>query len=93
MKNVLSRNKFRIITSAAAFAVSLTVKMLIDHGYEKSTGDDPPKNPDDVNYHIGEVLLYASATALAGAATKVLIRHFMTQKWIKEGGKVPKNLA
>lgn len=92
MGNLLSKNKFKIITGVLALGAAAATKKIIDNRYEHTTGDEPPKNPEDENYNLIDVLIYTSATAVIGAVISVLIRDLVTRQWKNMDGELPTEL-
>ena len=92
MSKFLSENKFEIITAVIALGAATAAKKFVDKQYERSTGDEPPKNPEDKNYNLLDVLLYTSATAVLGAVVSVIAREIVTNRWKKVDGELPKEL-
>lgn len=93
MSNFLSKNKFKIVSALIAVGAAAVAKKMVDKQYEKSTGAEPPKNPEDENYNMVDVLIYTSATALLGAAVQVLARDLMTRQWKNMDGELPEELS
>ncbi len=93
MSNLLSKNKFKIITAIAALGAAKLAKVLVDKQYERSTGDAPPKNPENENHKLLNVLIYTSATAVVGAVVGVLAREIVTTQWKKVDGELPDELS
>ncbi len=92
MSNFLSENKFRIITAVVALGAATLAKKLVDNQFERATGDEPPKNPEDKNYKLWDVLLYTSATAVVGAVASVIAREIVTKQWTNADGELPEEL-
>jgi hypothetical protein len=59
-----------ILLPIAAIGATLLVRKIMDKGYEKVTGHEPPK-ASDPDQRTGKILLYAVATAAAVAVVNV----------------------
>lgn len=92
MNNILSKNKFKIVTAVLALGAAAAAKKFIDSRYEHKTGDEPPNNPEDENYNLMDVLIYTSATALIGSVISVLVRDLVTRQWRNMDGELPNEL-
>lgn len=92
MSNLLSKNKFKIVTAVLALGAAAAAKKFVNSRYEHQTGDEPPLNPEDENYNLVDVLIYTSATALIGSVVSVLVRDLVTRQWKNLDGEVPDKL-
>lgn len=92
MANNLNKKYYLISATAATFAVSRLVKMLIKKGYKNHTGKQPPENPEAKNASLKEVLLFSFATALVGATAKIIARKYLAKAWQSQGGELPAHL-
>lgn len=63
-----------VLIAGGTFLGARLVKKGLEELWQKRTGKEVPKNPNDDNYSLKEVLAWAIATGIISSVTKVFLR-------------------
>lgn len=65
-------NAWTVVRLAAMLAAGFLVERIVTTGWQAASGHQPPTDPEDIDSHAGEVVLYAVLSGALIALARVL---------------------
>ncbi|MFD0536312.1 DUF4235 domain-containing protein [Actinomadura luteofluorescens] len=83
---------WRVMASAAAFAGGFVAKKVITLAWKKSTGKEPPTNPESPDVALAEAIGWAVVMGVGMEVSRLLATRVAAHQWAKGTGQLPQNL-
>lgn len=84
-------NAWNIIRLAAMLAAGFAVERVVTAGWKAASGHQPPTDPEDIDTHTGEVILYAVLSGALIAVARVIAIRGAAKAYTKySSGPIPK---
>jgi hypothetical protein len=81
--------RYKVVSTGALLLAGLITHKVLDIGWKAVTGNEPPKDPDDVGVKMWEVITFAAVSgALVGLTRQLALRG--AAKWY--GGPAAKEI-
>jgi uncharacterized protein DUF4235 len=78
---------WRVVAGASAFAGGLAARKAITYAWKKSTGKEPPTNPESPDVALAEALGWAIVMGVGMEVARLLASRAAAQQWAKATGK------
>ncbi|GAA4378443.1 MULTISPECIES: DUF4235 domain-containing protein [Actinomadura] len=83
---------WRVMAGAAAFAGGFVAKKVITLAWKKSTGKEPPTNPESPDVALAEAIGWAVVMGVGMEVARLLATRAAAHQWAKGTGQLPQNL-
>ncbi|MCP9949252.1 MULTISPECIES: DUF4235 domain-containing protein [Actinomadura] len=83
---------WRVMAGAAAFAGGFVAKKVITLAWKKSTGKEPPTNPESPDVALTEALGWAVVMGVGMEIARLLATRAAARQWAKGTGELPSHL-
>ncbi|MFC5181522.1 DUF4235 domain-containing protein [Actinomadura harenae] len=83
---------WRVLAGAAAFAGGFAAKKAITMAWKKSTGKEPPANPESPEVALSEALTWAVVMGVGVEVARLLATRAAAKHWSKGTGELPAQL-
>lgn len=83
---------WRVMAGAAAFAGGFVAKKAITLVWKKSTGKEPPTNPESPEVALTEAIGWAVVMGVGMELARLLATRAAARQWAKGTGELPSNL-
>ncbi|TDB82946.1 DUF4235 domain-containing protein [Actinomadura sp. KC216] len=83
---------WRVMAGAAAFAGGFVAKKVITMAWKKSTGKEPPTNPESPEVALTEAIGWAVVMGVGMELARLLATRAAAKQWAKGTGELPSNL-
>ncbi|MFI0407769.1 DUF4235 domain-containing protein [Actinomadura sp. 3N508] len=83
---------WRVMAGAAAFAGGFVAKKVITLAWKKSTGKEPPTNPESPEVALTEAIGWAVVMGVGMELARLLATRAAAKQWAKGTGELPSNL-
>ncbi|WUI02004.1 DUF4235 domain-containing protein [Spirillospora sp. NBC_00431] len=83
---------WRLMAGAAAFAGGFVAKKAITLAWKKSTGKEPPTNPESPEVALTEAIGWAVVMGVGMELARLLATRAAARQWAKGTGELPSNL-
>ncbi|RKS68780.1 uncharacterized protein DUF4235 [Actinomadura pelletieri DSM 43383] len=83
---------WRVMAGAAAFAGGFVAKKAITLAWKKSTGKEPPTNPESPEVALTEAIGWAVVMGVGMELARLLATRAAARQWAKGTGELPSNL-
>ncbi|GAA2308993.1 DUF4235 domain-containing protein [Actinomadura sp. NPDC048955] len=83
---------WRVMAGAAAFAGGFVAKKVITLAWKKSTGKEPPTNPESPDVALAEAIGWAVVMGVGMEVSRLLATRVAAHQWAKGTGQLPQNL-
>ncbi|TMR06486.1 DUF4235 domain-containing protein [Actinomadura soli] len=83
---------WRVMAGAAAFAGGFVAKKAITLAWKKSTGKEPPTNPESPEVALTEAIGWAVVMGVGMELARLLATRAAARQWAKGTGELPANL-
>ncbi|MFI0371084.1 DUF4235 domain-containing protein [Actinomadura sp. 1N219] len=83
---------WRVMAGAAAFAGGFVAKKAITLAWKKSTGKEPPTNPESPEVALTEAIGWAVVMGVGMELARLLATRAAAKQWAKGTGQLPSNL-
>ncbi|TDD36976.1 DUF4235 domain-containing protein [Actinomadura sp. KC06] len=83
---------WRVMAGAAAFAGGFVAKKAITMAWKKSTGKEPPTNPESPEVALTEAIGWAVVMGVGMELARLLATRAAARQWAKGTGELPSNL-
>lgn len=83
---------WRVIAGAAAFAGGFVAKKAITLAWKKSTGKEPPTNPESPDVALAEAIGWAVVMGVGMELARLLATRAAARQWAKGTGELPSHL-
>lgn len=83
---------WRLVAAGAGMAGGFVARKLITLAWKKSTGKEPPTNPESPEVDLTEALGWAIVMGVGMEVTRVLATRVAAQQWAKGTGELPSHL-
>ncbi|TDD79452.1 DUF4235 domain-containing protein [Actinomadura darangshiensis] len=80
---------WRVMAGAAAFAGGFVAKKVITLAWKKSTGKEPPTNPESPDVALTEALGWAVVMGVGMEIARLLATRAAARQWAKGTGELP----
>lgn len=80
---------WKTLALGSGLVASRLTRKVLENGWRKKTGDEPPRNPAAPGTQWKEAFAWAAASGTALAASKVLATGGAAKAWQKTTGKLP----
>jgi hypothetical protein len=84
---------WRVMAGAAAFAGGFVAKKAITLAWKKSTGKEPPTNPESPEVALTEAIGWAVVMGVGMELARLLATRAAAKQWAKGTGELPGNLT
>ncbi|MFC4052150.1 DUF4235 domain-containing protein [Actinomadura syzygii] len=83
---------WRVVAGAAAFAGGFVAKKAITLAWKKSTGKEPPTNPESPDVALAEAIGWAVVMGVGMELSRLLATRVAARQWAKGTGELPSHL-
>lgn len=83
---------WRVMAGAAAFAGGFVAKKAITLAWKKSTGKEPPTNPESPDVALTEAIGWAVVMGVGMELARLLATRAAARQWVKGTGELPSHL-
>ncbi|MEU8121351.1 DUF4235 domain-containing protein [Spirillospora sp. NPDC049024] len=83
---------WRVMAGAAAFAGGFVAKKVITLAWKKSTGKEPPTNPESPEVALSEAIGWAVVMGVGMEVARLLATRAAAHQWAKSTGQSPSHL-
>ncbi|MEV5572785.1 DUF4235 domain-containing protein [Spirillospora sp. NPDC052269] len=83
---------WRVLAGAAAFAGGFAAKKAITMAWKKSTGKEPPANPESPEVALTEAVAWAVVMGVGVEVARLLATRAAARQWSKGTGELPAQL-
>jgi hypothetical protein len=83
---------WRVMAGVAAFAGGWVAKKAITLAWKKTTGKEPPINPESPEVALAEALGWAVVVGVGSEVAKLLATRAAAKRWEKGTGELPSSL-
>ncbi|MGI5208214.1 DUF4235 domain-containing protein [Spirillospora sp. CA-108201] len=83
---------WRVMAGAAAFAGGFVAKKVITLAWKKSTGKEPPTNPESPDVALAEAIGWAVVMGVGMEVARLLATRAAAHQWAKGTGQLPQSL-
>lgn len=83
---------WRLMAGAAAFAGGFVAKKVITMAWKKTTGKEPPTNPESPDVALHEAIGWAVIMGVGMEVARLLATRAAARQWAKGTGKSPYEL-
>jgi hypothetical protein len=83
---------WRVMAGAAAFAGGFVAKKVITLAWKKSTGKEPPTNPESPDVALSEAIGWAVVMGVGMEVARLLATRAAAHQWAKSTGQSPSHL-
>ncbi|WP_067458326.1 DUF4235 domain-containing protein [Actinomadura macra] len=83
---------YRVVAGAAAFAGGFVAKKAITLAWKKSTGKEPPTNPESPDVALAEAIGWAVVMGVGMELARLLATRAAARQWAKGTGELPSHL-
>jgi hypothetical protein len=80
---------WRIVAGAAAFAGGFAARKAITYAWKKSTGKEPPTNPESPEVALKEALGWAVVMGVGMEVARLLATRAAARQYAKANGRLP----
>ena len=80
---------WRVMAGAAAFAGGFVAKKVITLAWKKSTGKEPPTNPESPEVALSEAIGWAVVMGVGMEVARLLATRAAAHQWAKSSGQSP----
>ncbi|MFC7729240.1 DUF4235 domain-containing protein [Actinomadura keratinilytica] len=80
---------WRLVAGAAAFAGGFAARKLITLAWKKTTGKEPPTNPESPEVALSEAVGWAVIMGVGMEVARLLATRAAARQWVKEPGSCP----
>ncbi|TNY36432.1 DUF4235 domain-containing protein [Thermomonospora catenispora] len=84
---------WRILAGAAAMGAGFVARKVITYAWKKSTGKEPPTNPESPDVALGEALGWAVVTGVGMEVARLLATRAAAHQYTKINGRLPGQLG
>lgn len=85
-------NAWTVLRLVAMLAAGYLVEQIVTNGWKAAVGHKPPTDPEDIDAHAGEVVLYAALSGALIALARVLAIRGAARAYTKyTSGPIPKS--
>lgn len=83
---------WKVMAGAAAFAGGFVAKKAITLAWKKTTGKEPPTNPESPDVDLVEALGWAVVMGVGMEISRLLATRAVAHQWAKGTGELPAHL-
>lgn len=83
---------WKVMAGAAAFAGGFVARKVITAAWKKTTGKEPPTNPESPDVDLMEALGWAVVMGVGMEISRVLATRAVANQWLKGTGELPAHL-
>ncbi|GAA4103676.1 MULTISPECIES: DUF4235 domain-containing protein [Actinomadura] len=83
---------WRIVAGAAAFAGGFAARKVITLAWKKTTGKEPPTNPESPEVALSEAVGWAVIMGVGMEVARLLATRAAARQWAKGTGELPSHL-
>ncbi|MWA00021.1 DUF4235 domain-containing protein [Actinomadura sp. LD22] len=83
---------FRVMAGAAAFAGGFVAKKAITLAWKKTTGKEPPTNPESPDVALSEAIGWAVVVGVGVEIARLVATRAAVHQWAKGTGELPSHL-
>ncbi|MBO2459444.1 DUF4235 domain-containing protein [Actinomadura violacea] len=83
---------YRVMAGAAAFAGGFVAKKAITLVWKKTTGKEPPTNPESPDVALSEAIGWAVVMGVGMEIARLLATRAAAHQWAKGTGELPSHL-
>jgi hypothetical protein len=83
---------YRVMAGAAAFASGWAAKKAITLVWKKSTGKEPPTNPESPDVALAEAIGWAVVVGVGVEVARLVATRAAAHQWAKGTGELPSHL-
>jgi hypothetical protein len=83
---------WRVMAGAAAFAGGFVAKKVITLAWKKSTGKEPPTNPESPDVALSEAIGWAVVMGVGMEVARLLATRAAAHQWARSTGQSPSHL-
>ncbi|GAA4146481.1 DUF4235 domain-containing protein [Actinomadura keratinilytica] len=83
---------WRLVAGAAAFAGGFAARKLITLAWKKTTGKEPPTNPESPEVALSEAVGWAVIMGVGMEVARLLATRAAARQWVKGTGELPSHL-
>ncbi|HEX2312632.1 MAG TPA: DUF4235 domain-containing protein [Thermomonospora sp.] len=80
---------WRVVAGAAAFAGGFAARKAITYAWKKTTGKEPPTNPESPDVALAEALGWAVVTGVGMEVARLLVTRAAAKQYAKSSGRLP----
>ena len=80
---------YKVVGIGAGVAASKVARSLLDKGWAKTKGGEPPRNPAVPGTTWSEALTWAVASGVAVAVARLVATKGVASTWVKATGQLP----
>ncbi|MBC6458802.1 DUF4235 domain-containing protein [Actinomadura sp. HBU206391] len=80
---------WRVMAGAAALASGWAARRVITAGWKKTTGKEPPTNPESPEVGLGEALGWAVVMGVGMEVSRLLATRAAAKRWQRGTGELP----
>jgi hypothetical protein len=80
---------WRVMAAGAAFAGGFVARRAITFAWKKTTGKEPPTNPESPEVHIAEAIGWAVVMGVGMEVARLLATRAAAKRWAKGTGELP----
>ncbi|TYK46147.1 DUF4235 domain-containing protein [Actinomadura decatromicini] len=83
---------WRVVAGGAAFVGGFVAKKAITLAWKKSTGKEPPTNPESPDVALAEAIGWAVVMGVGMELARLLATRVAARQWAKGTGELPSHL-
>ncbi|MDL4816059.1 DUF4235 domain-containing protein [Actinomadura opuntiae] len=83
---------YRVMAGAAAFASGFVTKKAITLVWKKTTGKEPPTNPESPDVALAEAIGWAVVVGVGVEVARLVATRVAVHQWAKGTGELPSHL-
>jgi hypothetical protein len=80
---------WRVMAAGAAFAAGFVARRAITFAWKKTTGKEPPTNPESPETHLAEAVGWAVVMGVGMEVARLLATRAAAKRWAKGTGELP----
>jgi hypothetical protein len=80
---------WRVMAAGAALASGFVARRVITVAWKKTTGKEPPTNPESPDVHLGEAIGWAVVMGVGMEVARLLATRAAAKRWVKGTGRLP----
>jgi hypothetical protein len=80
---------WRLVAGAAAFGAAFAARKTITFGWKRTTGKEPPTNPESPEVALKEAICWAVVMGVGMEVARLLATRAAAKRWHKSTGELP----
>jgi Protein of unknown function (DUF4235) len=84
---------YKVLTTVGATLGATVARKVLTTGWTKTTGKEPPANPEHPNVRLTEAATWAAASAAVVAVARLLAQRRVAASWQRASGELPPGLG